>query len=53
MKNGSISRLPLHFLVRHRVADAVSIKEKIGKLNPVRYKKRIIHDDQVGCIQGE
>ena len=30
-----------------------SIKENIGKLNPVRYKKRIIHDDQVGCIQGE
>ena len=28
-------------------------KEKIVKLNPVIYKKRVIHDDQVGCIQGE
>ena len=30
-----------------------STKEKTGKLNPVIYKKRIIHDDQVGYIQGE
>ena len=60
MNSSDTRKLPHCCLVFHFFREqfvivnfSFSIKEKIGKLNPVRYKKRIIHDDQVGCIQGE